>query len=203
MNHSLATKLLTLIKVNYVQWAKELTRADAEALIELWATGLDGVDYRQAEYAVKKHCQTSKWPPSISEILEMINLMNGMEKESVSAVLAEITKAVFKSYKDESEEYSNLSNTARQVVRDPYMIKEWRKCENFNEVIAPGLRKSLKEQIDLNYTKTRLGIPLEQIDYEHRVKIPKKLEPRLGENRITEISKDEIEEAIRRLKGGD
>ena len=195
-------KLLTLVRGSYQHWASNIKPRDAEAMVKMWSLGLQGVEYQEAEKAVIKHCTTSKWVPSIADIVDLINLSRGIERESEATVLAEITVAVLKSYKDEQIEYQSLSNTAKQVVRDPFMIREWRNCERFSEIVAPGLRKVIKEQIETNFSKVQMGIPIESIEYEAKIKIPKKIEPRLGENRITEISKDEIEEAIRRLKGG-
>ena len=70
MDRSDATKILTTIKIAYPSAFKEISKDDAYAMIAMWERKFSAVPVDLVFAAVDSLIATSKFPPSISDVLE-------------------------------------------------------------------------------------------------------------------------------------
>ncbi|MGL4443852.1 MAG: replicative helicase loader/inhibitor [Alsobacter sp.] len=68
MNQLETKQIIGLILAAYPSQAKKLDADDMDAMLEVWPTLLDDVDFAAAKAAVQVHCRRSTFLPSVAEI---------------------------------------------------------------------------------------------------------------------------------------
>ncbi len=72
MTRADAAKLVAIIVTAYPNFDKFRDAQAITSTVDLWATMFDSDDARIVGLAVKKHIATSKWPPSVAELREIM-----------------------------------------------------------------------------------------------------------------------------------
>lgn len=72
MTKSDAAKLVAIVVTAYPNYDKFRSAAEVEATVNLWALMFEHDPGDVVGLAVKKHIATSKWPPSVAEIREIM-----------------------------------------------------------------------------------------------------------------------------------
>lgn len=72
MTRADAAKLVAIIVTAYPNFDKFKDAQAITSTVDLWATMFDSDDARIVGLAVKKHIATSKWPPSVAELREIM-----------------------------------------------------------------------------------------------------------------------------------
>ena len=72
MNRADAAKLVAIVVTAYPNYDKFKDAKAVEATVNLWATMFESDPGGIVGLAVKKHIATSKWPPSVAEIRELM-----------------------------------------------------------------------------------------------------------------------------------
>ena len=67
-----AAKLVAIVVTAYPNYDKFRDEAAVTATVNLWATIFQADDGRIVALALNKHIATSKWPPSVAEIRELM-----------------------------------------------------------------------------------------------------------------------------------
>ena len=67
-----AAKLVAIVVTAYPNYDKFKDEAAVTATVSLWATMFQADDGRIVALALNKHIATSKWPPSVAEIRELM-----------------------------------------------------------------------------------------------------------------------------------
>lgn len=149
MNREETIKLLTLIKVSYPMWAKDLKESDAKAMVVLWADMLHEYEYDVVQAALKSFLATSKWPPSIAEIIEKVRYIvtGGQMEISESEAWAMVRKALENGTYGAREEFDKLPSDIQKVLREPATIRNWSQLSpvEVDTVVASNFMRSFKE----------------------------------------------------------
>ena len=75
MNREETTKLLAMAKVAYPASYKDLGKPMAEATVSLWEMCFSDVPFDVMQMALSIHIQSSKFPPSIADLCEVLGEM--------------------------------------------------------------------------------------------------------------------------------
>lgn len=65
-----AAKLLSLIKLSYPTAYRDIDKETANATVNMWASSFPDVPYPIMEQAFNHHRMTSKFPPTVAEMVE-------------------------------------------------------------------------------------------------------------------------------------
>lgn len=81
MNKQEATQLLALIKVAYPTAYKDLDAATKKATVNMWQMSFPDVPYPIMEQALAHFRMTSKFPPTVAEMVEELKEMHNQAME--------------------------------------------------------------------------------------------------------------------------
>lgn len=142
-------KIFSVLKVNYSNFFKSLSRMDAEAMLNLWTEMFADEPYELVGAAVKSYIatDTTGYPPNIGKIKEHIrNLMqpNIMTEQEAMNLL---TKAMSNSIYNSKEEFDKLPPILQRLAGSPQRLREWALMDSdtVNSVITSNLMRSYRE----------------------------------------------------------
>lgn len=82
MNKQEATQLLALIKVAYPTAYRDMDTATKKATVNMWAMSFPDVPYPIMEQALAHFRMTSKFPPTVAEMVEELRHIHSQATES-------------------------------------------------------------------------------------------------------------------------
>lgn len=117
------TKILSILKVAYPNFYKNITKQEAIETINLYSEMFKNDDGRVVIVAVKELINTLQFPPTIAEIKnKMLELTT--ERKTPSELWGELERALKDSIYHSKERFEELSPEAKKFVRDPAQLKE-------------------------------------------------------------------------------
>lgn len=155
-------KVLAILKSNYFQYFKSISKNDAMVMIELWNEMFNDDSADLVTAAVKSYIvnDTSGYPPTVGMIKEnMFNLKFSNEMLTPTEAWNEVRKAI--SSFDVNDSFNKLSLLTQKAVGSPKMLREWGRMDEstVNSVIASNFKKEYRET--LNKFKNNESLPLQ------------------------------------------
>lgn len=116
--------VLRIIKMSYPNFSKDMTKDQANDMIEVWGMMFADDDARIVIEAVKTAVSTSKFPPSIAEVKEKIKLI---QKDPNEISEMEAWNMVVEAMKDtrDSKCFDKLDENIKRVVGSYSQLKQW------------------------------------------------------------------------------
>lgn len=114
MNQQEAAKLILLLSTNYPNWKLE---SAGEAMTFLWAMTFQDIPYKLVETAAFKHMMSSKFPPTVHDILEHLSDITSEQLMTPDEAWGTFLKAVsnFGFYR-KKEALESLTDDVRSIV---------------------------------------------------------------------------------------
>lgn len=148
MDRGETLKIFSVIKANYGNFFKNMPKADAEAMVNLWTDMFSDKPYHLVGQALKAYIASdiSGYPPNVGQINEQIkNLIqqNGMTEYDA---ITTIRKAMSNSIYNSQQEFDKLPKIIQRLVGSPNQLKEWATMDmnEFETVVASNLMRSYK-----------------------------------------------------------
>lgn len=116
--------IMAMLKASYPRYYADMGAEDVETAINLWYTMLKEYDGKIVGQAVKSVIATSKYPPTVAEVLEKIKLITGKEEMTEMEAWSYISKAVSNSTYHALEEWEKLPEQLQKVV-SPDLLRSW------------------------------------------------------------------------------
>lgn len=145
-----AIAILKILRVAYPKFYSGMSSDDATDIIDLWATMFADDNATVVTEAVKIIICTSKFPPSIAEVKEKINLIKNANCNDMSELeaWAKVKKAI--NYYNAGETFSQLDSTIQKIIGSANQLKEW-SCidkDTLNSVIQSNFCRSYTYEIN-------------------------------------------------------
>lgn len=116
MNKQDTENVLNIVNASYPQYLKHMTPIERKTQLAVWYDLLCGYDKSDVLTAVRKHVETSKYPPSIADVREKVKLVERIKK--ARGKLAENTRLLTSGQADRLAELKqNLAELNRQMVQ--------------------------------------------------------------------------------------
>ena len=80
MNKQDTENVLNIVNVSYPQYLKHMTPMERKTQLAVWYDLLCGYDKSDVLTAVRKHVETSKYPPSIADVREKIKVIERIKR---------------------------------------------------------------------------------------------------------------------------
>lgn len=149
MDRTETIKILAVLKANYINTFKDMSREEGENILNLWSDLLADVSYDEASYAIKYFIanDTKGFPPTIGNIRDIINktknFNNGITETEAWAM---IYKAICNSAYNSVEEFNKLPKSIQRAIGNPDMLKSWSQLnmDEVNTVIQSNVMRSFK-----------------------------------------------------------
>ena len=142
-------KILTILKAAYPNFYKDMTRADANLIVELWTEMFADEPYQLVAVATKALIASSSnpFPPVIGEIKEQIQKLSTpkgelSEQEAWNIVFSKLSNCIYNS----QTQFETLPPVIRQVVGSPSQLREWAMMDSsqVQTVVASNFMRSYK-----------------------------------------------------------
>ena len=148
MNVNETLKILSVMKANYPNFYKNMSRIDAEAQVNLWSEMFEDTPYEIVGTAVKSYIATdvNGYPPNIGIIKEQIKKLTQTEELTEQEAVNLIMKALQNSTYHAEEEFNKLPSVLQKLVGSPNMLREWAMMDIsvVNSVVSSNLMRSFK-----------------------------------------------------------
>lgn len=138
--------ILRILRIGYPNFYKDLKKAEADEIIDLWATMFSDDPVQAVVGAVKSLMCDLKFPPTIADVKEKINFLTQPEQMTEQEAWNRISKAMRNSTYHASEEFEKLPDILKQLVGGPSQLKEWAMMEGkeVQTVVSSNLMRSYK-----------------------------------------------------------
>jgi hypothetical protein len=158
MNSQEAFKIIKFLKVSYPNFYKDVTLKETEDIIETWAMIFSEERFDVVAEAVKSCVVANKFPPSIAEIIEKIDIIKGKNKNDNSGIEAwnKVAKAISDSNYNAGKYFEEFDDLIKNLVGSPNQLRQWAIMDFTTlEVVKSHFLKSYKmqNQKDVDYNK--------------------------------------------------
>lgn len=114
MNKQEVIKIFSIFNVTY---SKFLIPGKEEMMVDVWHELLGGYPYELVAIAAKNHIRSSKFPPTIHDIIERIEEINQIGKDDGMTAWGKVTTAIRKyGYYRQAEAMESLPEDIRAIV---------------------------------------------------------------------------------------
>lgn len=176
MNRQETVRILSVLKAAYPHAFKDITRIDAEAMLNLWEMMFASETYEEVNAAVCALIATraAGYSPTVGEVKEQIRKLHTTQEIDDSAAWALVSKACRNSSYHSREEFEKLPAEVQRAVGSPEMMKQWAAMDSevVESVIASTFKKTYRVQAE---REAEIG------------KLPPQIKELLGENNFKMI----------------
>ena len=148
MNVNETLKILSVLKANYPNFYKNMSKIDAEAQVNLWSEMFEDTPYELVGAAVKSYIASNVegYPPNIGIIKEQIKKLTQTEELTEQEAVNLIMKALQNSNYNAQAEFEKLPPVLQRLVGSPNMLREWAVMDTdvVNSVVSSNLMRSFK-----------------------------------------------------------
>lgn len=141
-------KIFAVLKANYSNFFKTISRVDAEAQVNLWAEMFQDEPYNLVGAAVKSYIATdiNGFPPNVGKIKEQIRKLTQTEQLTEQEAINLILKATQNSIYNSQDEFNKLPPVLQKLVGSPNQLREWAIMDSdvVNSVVSSNLMRSYR-----------------------------------------------------------
>lgn len=165
--------VLTVLRTTYPNFYKTLNLEDQKGMLDIWCELFQDDDVKLVKIALKQLILTSKYPPAISEIKEVMYSFINPNKMNIIEAFSLVKKACRIDGTLAMEQFDMLPLEIQKTIRSHTTLQDWAVMnENDLETIAYARFRDMYKQT-LNEMKINAISPLSQIEMKKVVKIEK------------------------------
>ena len=148
MTYDETLKIFAVLKANYSNFFKNMSRIDAEAQVSLWAEMFADTPYEMVGLAVKSFIATDVegYPPNVGRIKQEIRKLTEKEQMTEQEAVSLIMKATRNGLYGAKEEFEKLPPVLQRLVGSPEQLRAWARMpeDELQTVVASNLMRSYK-----------------------------------------------------------
>ena len=134
--------IMAILKAGYPNFYRNMTKEEATSVINLWATMFVEEPLQVITEAVKSLMCTLKFPPTIADVKEKIELLTQPEQMTEMEAWNLVKKAMNTS--DFVKSFQDLPPTIRRIVGSVSQLKEWAYTEGDMSVVSSNFMRSYR-----------------------------------------------------------
>lgn len=143
-----AVKLLSLLKAAYPHSFKDMTKADAEAVIALWERQFRDNSFEDVSAAVDAliSSRTTGYSPTIGEIKEQMHRLHHRDELDEISAWAMVSKACSNGLYGYREEFAKLPPEVQRAVGAPEQLRAWAMMDtdSVESVVASNFQRNYR-----------------------------------------------------------
>lgn len=141
--------IMRVLKAAYPNYYKDMTKADAESIVDLWSAMFADEPAGVVAAAVKAHISSDSngFPPHIGAIKNAVAKLTQLEMMTEQEAAAIVLRAAANGNYGAEEEFGRLPPVLQRLVGSPSQLKEWAAMEAdaVQSVVASNLQRSYRE----------------------------------------------------------
>lgn len=147
-------QIMAVLQAGYPRFYKDISKLEATAVINLWATMFAEEPAQIVTEAVKSLMCTLKYPPTIADVKEKIELLTQPEQMTEMEAWGIVRKAMNTS--DFVKSFQDLPPVIRRIVGSASQLKEWAYTEGDMSVVSSNFMRSYRARAAHERELTRL-----------------------------------------------
>lgn len=158
-------KIMAVLKVAYPRYYQGQTSEEVRRAVSLWDSMLKDYTYELISKAVKALIATEKFPPTVADVIEKINLVTSKPQLSEIEAWGMVKKAIRNSTYHSEEEFEKLPQEVKNAIGNHAALREWAMSEEEGgeTVIASNFMRSYKAKT--KQTKELKALPSDVREY--------------------------------------
>ena len=157
MNIQETAGILEVLKYAYPKFYSDMTTEETDGAIKLWAMMFEEDEAQIVTQAVKAMISTLKYPPTIADVKEKIQLMTTRTTMTEMEAWSLVYRAICNSAYDSESQFNRLPLIVQKILATPKQLREWALSENLNlSVIQSNFMRSYKVMSERNEMINRL-----------------------------------------------
>ena len=124
MNKNEILMMLSILKVAYPNFYKDVSKEELEQTTNLYQEMFKGYDPKIVFIAVKELIATLKFPPTVADIKDKIYQLKNVEDKSASELWDCLLKAIRNGSYGSEQEFKNLPSIVKEYVVSPRQLQE-------------------------------------------------------------------------------
>jgi hypothetical protein len=149
-----ALTVLAILKTAYPSFYKDYSKEELNAAVELWASMFVNESGKVVLEAVKSLICTLRFPPTIADVKEKIELLTQPEQMTEMEAWNLVKKAMNTS--DFVKSFQELPPIIRRIVGSASQLKEWAYTEGDINVISSNFMRSYRARAAHEHELARL-----------------------------------------------
>ena len=167
MDRQQTVKVLSVLKAAYPHAFKDLTRIDAEAMINLWEMMFSADPYEEVNAAVAALIATRSvgFSPTVGEVKEQLRKLHTKEEIDENSAWVLVSKACRNGSYHSKDEFEKLPEQVKRAVGSADMIKQWASmdAEVVESVVASTFKKAYRVQAERDAEVFKLPPQIKQM----------------------------------------
>lgn len=150
--------VLAVIRTAYPRYYDNKTKKELEETVSLWQTMLEEYPAETVGAAVKSIIAASKFPPSIAEVIEMINTLTRPAELGEIEAWGLVKNAIRDSAYHSAEEFAKLPEAVRETLGGPGVLREWAMSgdSGMENTIASNFMRAYRARLETRRAKAAL-----------------------------------------------
>jgi hypothetical protein len=161
MTYEETLSIMAVLKAAYPAYYKGMTKQEALAAVDLWASMFAEDDVALVTAAVKALIATDEkgFPPHIGAVKAKMRLLSEKPSMTEQEAWALVSKAIKNSGYGSREEFAKLPPEVKSVVHSPEQLREWGMMDSdtVNSVVASNFMRSYRER--MRHQKEMAALP--------------------------------------------
>ena len=144
MDKKQIAEILTILKVSFPNmYNNDIPVND---IINVWYVALKDYDFELIKMAVNSIIITNKFPPTIADIVEKVNLITKPNQLTENEAWDMVYKAICNSAYNSAQEFKKLPSSVKRAVGSHEMLKSWSQLptDEVQTVIQSNFMRSYK-----------------------------------------------------------
>lgn len=143
-------KILSVLKAAYPHSFKDLTKRDAESVLDLWAAMFSEEPYEAVSAAVYALIAVRKdgYSPTVGEVKERLDMLRSGDDLPEQSAWALVSKACRNGLYGYRKEFDRLPPDVQRAVGAPEQLRAWARmdAETVESVVASNFLKNYRAQ---------------------------------------------------------
>ena len=152
MDRFQTTSVLSVLKAAYPHAFQNMSKADAEAMLNLWAMMFADESYEEVNAALVSliASRTVGYSPTVGEVKEQIRKLHHADDIDESYAWTLVSKASRNSSYYSQREFDKLPPLVQKAVGSPEQLKQWAAMDAdvVESVIASNFKRAFRAQVE-------------------------------------------------------
>ena len=150
MDRTQTVLILSVLKAAYPHAFRDMSKADGEAMVNLWAAMFTEESYEEVNAAVGAliSTRTAGYSPTVGEVKEQIRKLHHHADIDESEAWVLVSRACRNGSYHSREEFEKLPPAVQRTVGSPEQLKQWAAmdADTVESVIASNFKKAFRTQ---------------------------------------------------------
>lgn len=161
MTHNETIAVMSVLKAAYPNFYRDMTRKDAESVVNLWEEIFRAEPVQVVAAAVKMHIASDEkgFPPHIGAIKTAVAKLKNLDVVTEQEAWNFVKKALKNSIYGAAEEFEKLPEIVKRLVGSPERLREWAMMEKevVESVVASNFQRSYRARAE--HEREYLSLP--------------------------------------------